>query len=184
MCSSPSISNRHVSGKEVCKAQSSDSYPVFLQDLSEGNGLRANEAPKILYIVAALENITFESDKPALLFAWNSLGVVVVASCNEPLNLAGQVFCETKSVRPVAQLIRQEMPWEPLVCMCSQWCRGRESAYAVGVLSRRPLRRRRARRCHVGRIVHCRARLRPWQGGCRVGRVLLLPWPGPWWCWP
>lgn len=110
--------------KEVCKTLSSDSYPVFLQDLPEGNGLRANEAPKILYIVAALENITFESEKSALLFAWNSLGVVVVASCNEPLDLAGKVFCETKSVRPVAQLTRQEMQWEPLVCMCSQWCRG------------------------------------------------------------
>lgn len=86
----------------MCKGLSPDSYPIFLKDLSEGNGLRADEAPKILYIVAALENITFEPDKPALPFAWNSRWVVVVASCNEPLDLAGQVFCETKSAMLVA----------------------------------------------------------------------------------
>ena len=87
----------------------SDSYPVFFEDLSEGDGLRADEAPEVLYIVAALENITFKSNEPALPFAWDSLGIVVVAPCNEPLDLAGQVVCEIRSVSLVAQR-RQEMP--------------------------------------------------------------------------
>lgn len=156
----------------------SDSYPVFLEDLSKSNGLCADEAPEVLYIVAALEDITFEPDEPALPFARNSFGVAIVASRNEPLYLAGQVFCETKSVKLVAH-------WRQRY---AQAAAGRASvtggAYAVGVLSRRPWRRRRGRRCHVGHIVRCRAHLRPWPGGCRVGRVLLLPWPGPWWCLP
>lgn len=74
----------------------SDSYPVFFEYLSERNGLGADEAPQVLYIVAALENIAFKPDEPALPFAWDSFGIVIVASCNEPLNLAGQVFCEEK----------------------------------------------------------------------------------------
>lgn len=81
----------------------SDSYPVFLEDLSKSNRLCADEAPEVLYIVAALEDITFEPDEPALSFARNAFGVAVNASRNEPLYLAGQVFCETKSVRLVAQ---------------------------------------------------------------------------------
>jgi hypothetical protein len=67
----------------------SDSYPVFFEYLSEGNGLGADEPPKVLYIVAALENVAFKPDKPALPFAWDPLGIVVVAPCNEPLDLAG-----------------------------------------------------------------------------------------------
>ena len=85
-----------------CRRMGSDSYPVFFEYLSEGNGLGADESPKVLYIVAALENVAFKPDKPALLFAWDPLGIVVVAPCNEPLDLAGKVPCEQRSVRMAA----------------------------------------------------------------------------------
>lgn len=99
----------------------SDSYPVLFQYLPKGDGLCTDEAPKILYIVAALENIAFEPDEPALPFARDSFGIVIVAPRNQPLNLAGQVFCEDE-VSQVGCSMGQETPEEPLLGSCGWLC--------------------------------------------------------------